>query len=92
MCHGSGIETIVRRLAQGGELGSMFIVLEELLHATFTRKDDDLWMKLTINLTESFCVFRRMNRYEFYSGKQKRSKKPLVYYTILLDIALTRPF
>ena len=43
----------------GLEPGDIVIILEEREHATFRRKDMDLYLKMDVSLTEALCGFRR---------------------------------
>lgn len=52
--HGEGDQT------PGLESGDIIIILEEKDHATFKRKDMDLYMKMDINLNEALCGFKKV--------------------------------
>ncbi|CAF3417503.1 unnamed protein product [Rotaria socialis] len=64
IAHGSQHREAIKFIGEGnqtpnGETGTVYVILEQEPHATFTRKDDDLIMNMEINLTESLCGFQR---------------------------------
>ena len=44
----------------GLEAGDVIIVLDETPHETFTRKGNDLFMRMTIQLVEALCGFQKV--------------------------------
>ncbi|CAF0881335.1 unnamed protein product [Adineta steineri] len=63
--HGSQNGEIIKFIGEANQIpngtsGTLYVILKQEPHSIFNRKNDNLIMKMEINLTESLCGFQRL--------------------------------